>query len=249
MKTNEHLKTSNEILKELNKIYFVCGLFVNTDKTKYMAYDMPDGGGMNHVFTMTVKPSSKKSVEFNRKRYTDVKILLADVEEYNKTLPFPAKLYDPNMRSSYIDEARIVWYLTEKLGLKANVDNVYEVCNMYNEPIMHFSVKPKHWYDEEEKPKDNIGMIIRTIGQGSWISMGYTSAEDAIMQINSLIASEATINAMKSIDLIKNLDGGFSSLDDAKISSWQAWLSGNENKYKNTLIPVLEKLLNTLKNE
>ena len=68
MKTNEYLKTSNEILKELNKIYFVCGLFVNTDKTKYMAYDMPDGGGMNHIYTGLLRKAIDMDCLYSKKQ-------------------------------------------------------------------------------------------------------------------------------------------------------------------------------------
>ena len=53
---------------EEKEIYFVCGLFVNTDKTKYMAYDMPDGGGMNHIYTGLLRKAIDMDCLYSKKQ-------------------------------------------------------------------------------------------------------------------------------------------------------------------------------------
>ena len=46
-------------------------------------------------------------ITFKGKKYDDVDELISDIHEYNKTLKWPAEVYDPMMKESYRRDLKI----------------------------------------------------------------------------------------------------------------------------------------------
>lgn len=244
---NKYLKTKNVILNKLNTTHYVTVPFdKDANKNEFIVYSLPEGSGMNFEFCVTASKSATKSVVFNGNRYTDTESLWEAVKEWHGTLMFDPSCYDPHCRKAYAVERKLDWYLRKCLGLSNGRDtSLYVLKNIYGEPIVHISFEVKH---KDVETDEGDGFIFRSIDAGSWVSEKFTSAEDAVSKINSIISTECVTTVMYGMDVLKKLRGGFDSLDDAKYSSWQRWLTGNEVSYKENIIHVLENLLNTLKN-
>lgn len=222
--------------------YMVVGLIVAG------IYYEAESGGLSFFFSVEVTPSRKKSVLFNGKSYNDVDVLLDDVEAYNKTLLFPSRTYDPQYMAWANETARIHWYLTKKLGMETNYES-YSFKNMFGETIM--SINYVMDYDYGRGKDSTSGRLYRNIGQSCsrCICINFTDAEDAVRQINSLVASEVITSINDNFEVLERFTGSFGSLSNAKVESIETLLAGKEIKYADKVIPILENLLKSLKGE
>lgn len=250
---NENLKTNNSILTELNETYYVTKRWecsVIPEKDAYDVYCKPEGGGLNFLFTAIVPSSRKKTILFNGKEYKDVSVLLKDVETFNKTRMFPSYTYDPMYILSANETRKIHWYLTKKLGMKMGRES-YRLYDDFGNVV--FSLLYEMDCDRRFSPtgdkNSTSGYIMHELKGSAWVQTPFDNAEDAISKINTFIATEITNGIYARFKVMENMNGDFNPLDDAKITSIDLALKGQTISYKDSVIPVLEKLLKTLKNE
>ena len=253
MRHSSSFHSQNEILKKLHEMYFVSNVF-NEDPKKtgrYLIYDAPDQGGLYFMFEVGSSPSSKKYVTFNGNKYSDVDELLKDAEEYRNKLFFPSEYYDPNNRHSFNTFDAIKWYL-RSLGFEydkdfthVNLSDTYVMYDKDKQPLMHITVNEISRHDD-----DNIqGSLTKTLNKGSFIKADFTSREQAVGIINTMVGTDATVNLKKMTDCLDNIKGDFDALDEAKIYDKNSFFTGITRSAKDDMIPVLEDLLTSLKKE
>lgn len=255
MAKNIHLKTSNTLLNSLNEKYFVIkhGVLATPEvKNTYDVYTKYDAGGIDYVCSLVINPKKKKCVTFNEKVYCDEEELLKDVEQYNSTLTFPPRMYDPMFTLWAREQSKIHWYLTEVLKFKPNDSNGYSLRNMYGEVLfsLNFEMDSMNRYARTNDDTGS-GMLIRRLSNGSWINSKFTDAEDAISQINTLVLSEIASNINNDMDTLLSLTGSgvlskFSSMTEARVDNFQSFLNGQTEKYADKVLPLLKQLVTTL---
>ena len=253
MKQNENLKTSNKVLNTLNEIYYVTKRWkcsVIPEKDAYDVYIRPDGGGIDFYFTLIVPSSRKKSVLFNRKEYQDVDVLLKDVEAFNATRLFPSYTYDPMYVLSANETRKIHWYLTKKLGMEMGNES-YHLYDDFGNVVFSllYEMDSDKRFDRSGDENATSGYIMHELKGDAWVQTSFSNAEDAVSKINTFMATEITNGIYARFKVIETMNGNFNPLDDAKITNMDLALRGQSISYKDSVIPVLEKLLKTLKGE
>lgn len=252
---NMKFKSSNLILNELNKSYYVTKRHVNgiTLNDTYDVYLHPDNGELDFICSVISKSSRQKSVVFDNKSYGNVDELIGAVTTYNNTLMFPSKFYDPATIGSVNADRKIDWYLSKKLGMDRYDDlyhyqnNNYLLKNAYGEKII--SVKYEMDYSSHNDDKNaTSGTIYHIIDDNSFIDVSFSDAEDAVKKLNSLLATDAFLSLKPLIDLCDKFDTKFSNMDGATINKVTNVLGIESNSYKEKIIPILEKILSELKN-
>ena len=247
MKVNKNLKTKNKILNELNETYYVVPpLTKNSELSGYdfMVYEEPEGGGLNFYFGVTTNKSNYKVI-FNGTVFDNVKELLAAVDEYNKTLPFPSTLYDPLYNHEYINRARIEWYLKDILGFeydyRCNSDmRFYVKKDIYGGEISNIGFR----VDENGK-----GSIYRNLAKYSWLESPFETVIDAIKSINGILVTEIISGLKDNLNSIeKQLNFGF-SLDNTQAMQLDGALNTVASDYKKVAIEKIEEVLKQLKAE
>ena len=255
---NEKLRTKNEILTTLNETYYVTKRWECARVQIPNAYDVyyrPEGGGLYFLCTLIAPNTRRKSVIFNDKEYDNIDTLLESVEEYNKTLMFPSRCYDPMYTVWAVESMKISWYLTEKLGMKmgkhdGGIGTSYYLNDNFGKTLfdISFNMDYESQFKKDKDVNSSAGTMVKHFGN-AYLTMTFSDAEDAISQLNSVITAELISNINSSFNVLENFSGNFSSMDNAKITSVEMILQGREKSYKDVVIPILEKLLNTLKNE
>lgn len=250
---NKDLKTSNEILNELNKSFYVVKSFVPSipkeDGVEYSVYEETDENPMRFFFKVVKVGDSKKSILFNNQKYNNVNKLLEAVNEYNATLQFPCWLYDNFMRKSFSEEQKIDWYLTEVLGFKKSNDvwgenDAYEYTDIYGGKIMELRFEMNR--SDSNNYEETNGKICKRAKLG-WIYTKFDDASDAVKIINSLFNAEAALLIKNLVDSLGKSNGGFSDMKDAEMGTIESIINGTQVKYADFIIPKLEELLSALK--
>ena len=250
---NENLKTSNSILKKLNETYYVtkrweCSII--QEKDAYDIYEKPVEGGLNFLFTAIVPSSRKKTILFNSKEYRDIDVLLKDVEAFNATRMFPSYTYDPTYILSANEEKKIHWYLTKKLGMEMGRES-YHLYDDFGNVVFSllYEMDCNKRFSPTGERNSTSGYIMHELKGSAWVHTPFDNAEDAVSKIDTFMATEITNGIYARFKVIEKMNGNFNSLDDAKITSMDLALKGQTISYKDSVIPVLEKLLKTLKGE
>jgi len=245
---NKLFKSSNTLLSTLNTGYWVCKRNDFAEEKVANLYDVyisPEGGGLDYFFSVTAKPTMKKSVIFNDKSYTDVDQLITDVTEYNKTLAFPSRCYDPMTLPYCNEERKIHWYLTNVIGMKMNWESnysTYRLNNSMGDEIVCISFDMDYRTDGEKNKYSTSGRIVRGI-HNAWVSLSFSNAEEAVSQINSLVSTQLIVDVNSGIEVLTRLSDSFSSLKDAEIQNIDMILSGQKEKYRDKVLPILRQLI------
>lgn len=252
---NKNLKTRNEILNTLNETYYVTKRWVEPkEENAYDVYIQPEGGGLDYICTLYVTRSMKKSVEYHGKSFKKVDTLLSEVKKYNDSLMFPIKTYDPMWNKSSQEDYKISSYLTNKLGFTIERgwnEECYELKDDMGKVLtsISYQMDANNGFNKNCDRNCTSGMLMKPYGShGEYISLCFNDAEDAVRQIETFVAAELSVNVTSGMKVLEKLQGVFSTLENAKITSVEKFLSNSEAKYTDTIIPMLEKLLNTLKN-
>jgi hypothetical protein len=245
---NEKLRTSNIILKALNEDYYVL-------KAENGVYDVrnthltPDSGWSGY-FRVYCKASMKKSVIFNDKKYTNVSLLLDAVKEYNNSLFFPSMYYDPMYNKAYLEESKIDYYLKE-LGFSLSEKSIYNgssyiYSNEFGKGMLRINVFPNREYKGNS---DIAGELSLYFNENTCTHIEYKNGEDAVSYINSLITTTSSINIGCFLNVMRALRGELNKMTNAKVSDITNILDIKMKDYREEMIPILEKILEKLKEE
>ena len=170
---NKNLKTDNVILNELNKNYNVYSrgtITISKEENTYDVYILTKNG-IDFYFTVTITPSKNEEVFFNGQCYTNSNELIKVVDEYNKTLPFPSRMYDPMYPKWAQEQSKINWFLTEKIG-----------HNKIKNPHLVFLIEMDYQKNRDNKDAGS-GHIICYINNHKWLKCNFDDAEDAVSKI------------------------------------------------------------------
>lgn len=130
---------------------------------------------------------------FRGNYYTTVDELIKAMDDYNKTLPFDAEIYDPTFRKNVLVEMALHDYL-ESLGFKMSWGGydgtIYYIEDSYGQRVCTIQVDVK-----EDTTK---GRITRLIPNSSkWTDALFTDLESAIGAVNSILSMYClSINAI-----------------------------------------------------
>lgn len=255
MSVNKYLKTSNVILNTLNENYYVSQQGILTGKGVKGVYDVyaqPEGGGIDFLCSLTIKPTAKKSVIFNDKTYKDIDTLFADMDAFNKTRLFPSFCYDPMKYPHANEECKIDWYLRTKLGMTVHWNNnldTYCLRNATGDEIFRISYE-MDYHRKNSNEKDVIsGYLMRDLGGSSWVKLDFKDAEDAVSMINSFLSIQIVTDLNRHFDVLSKLSGSFNSLKDANIVSIENFLSGRKEDYREKVLPILKELISKFESD
>ena len=245
-KKNTSLRTNNTILNRLNETYYVTKPYALHQEKKdsgqnntYLAYETPIGGGLKFVFSVEKKLNAKTTVYFNKKRYSDVELLMKAVKEYNETLPYPSYTYDPYLNRDYVMGERIKWYLTEVLGYRRTNDtNTLTLIGGFEMPLstILYEIKRGKKYLSKKTGYD-----------GGYACIEFDDEDDAILKINTISITEVSCGFEKLQKLLESIRGGFGNLDGSKILTMDGIFKGDAISFKEKVIENLENVLKNLK--
>lgn len=126
--------------------------------------------------------STNNKYSFRGDYYNTVDELIKAMEEYNKTLPFDAEIYNPSYRKHCMIEMAVHDYL-ENLGFKMSWkrDVAYYIEDAYGQSVCTIQV--------EVKEDTTTGRISRTIpNSDKWTEAPFTDLDSAIGAVNSILA-------------------------------------------------------------
>lgn len=253
---NVNFKSSNDILRALNNEYWVCkrGKLIESENTNvYDIYTQPENSGTEYFFSVTAKPTMKKSVTFSGKNYNDVATLIGDVKVYNETLTFPSRCYDPMCLPWANEEMKIHWYLTKVLNMEMDYKGLttigtYCLKNALGGEIFHVTFEMD--YPKSSKDKySTAGSFFRNLGHERWVRINFDDADDAVAKINSLISVQLIADINSNFEVLSNMTGKLSSLKDVDVESIDSILKGQKEKYRDKVLPVLKDLVKAFENE
>ena len=238
---NGKLRTSNKLLKELNETYYVYKCF-SVDNV----YNVMHEDTRMHYFHVKIDVKRKSVVKFNGVEFEDTNSLLNAVEEYNKTLFFPSWFFDVDGKPSYMEENKIEWYLTDKLGFERHRGRsglshrgLYVLKDDFDRELSSISFR---------MDKDSLsGTIYKYFGE-RFTDIHFDNAEEAVNIINSFVIFEGGLYIRKVFKTIGKICGEYGSLKGAKLRSMDDFIKGFEGEdLKEKMIASFEKALEALR--
>lgn len=246
LKENDHLRTRNKILLELNDSgYYVTKPFVKDCEFDYLVYTRSEGQYIKYLCGVNTKPSRKESVLFNGKAYRSISDLLSAVDLFNQHRMFPPEYYDPGYTKEYITEGKVSWYLTDKLGFKPSRDmnghmRTYVKKDLYGQLISSIGL---------DVDKDGSGRIVRMTTANSWMSNDFTDALDAVAKINGILILELASNVSKSLDALTQINAASIKVTGVTKTVVDGSLNVFKEDYQDKIVRELETILDKLKND
>lgn len=181
---------------------------------------------------------------FQNKAYSTVADLENALVGWEKSLPYPVNTYCPMYREGYKIEARITYYLTEKLGFKVKHREweTYYAKEIGDNCELTFDVR------RNITDKDDSVSITSRFGAYHF-TQKVTDADTGVAVISSIVNGECLSMAKDMIDLM-------SVCDTKVVADIEAYTRTNENifgikpvSFKDMMIKRLEKALAQLKTE
>lgn len=121
---------------------------------------------------------------FRGEYYTTVAELIQAIEDYNKTLPFDAEIYNPSYRKNYMVEMALHDYL-KGLGFKKSWERydgtIHYIEDSYGQRICTIRV--------EVKEDTTTGIVTRLIpNSDKWTEAPFADLDSAIGAVNSILS-------------------------------------------------------------
>ena len=165
-----------KLIKTIDATKYIVLKYTNS----YLLYLKDSGTYLPHKYiaNFSINKGGNKFV-FNDKKYTDFDLMVSDIEDYNKTLPFNCEFYNPSFRTNYFIELCLNEYLTN-IGFTREM-NSYKLKDIDGKTlcIITFEVKDDTYN----------GSISRVIpDSSSWMCADFKGIDDAISVVNSLVS-------------------------------------------------------------
>lgn len=163
-------------------------------------------------FIGSVSPQLKRlkpvGYYFNGKLYEKIDVLLADIEKYNKKLPFPIWTDDPLYNKLAKHQRKVGWYLQNVLGFEYDYNgfqsDVYEKKGPDDESLSRIHII----YNEKwDTIAENIsGKVIRYFHDGfAWKESSFEGIDECIASINGMIEPNFLVGIVDRIDTINGM--------------------------------------------
>ena len=183
-------KTALQVLKDNKEKFHYYRLKDGTRNMKYVLYKMEPSLHANTTYLGTFEiHKNRRDLIFNKGLYNIFDSMVADMEDYNKTLPFDSAIYDPMYRVNARIEMALSDYLKE-LGLDFDWEKDLFVFRDIHGTVI-FGLR----FDVKEDTTN--GKVQRFNPQtDNWSEATFTDLETAVAACNSLISIYAgTLNA------------------------------------------------------
>ena len=191
--------------------------------------------------------TDKTSYVFNDTNYKNVESLISAMDEYNKTLPFSAEIYDPIYKKNYQIECALHDYLTS-LGFEMSWKHLtpfYTFKDVYGEIVLSLSF--------EVKEDTTEGKLTRYISNGdkyseTWIDAPFHDMDSAIGACNTMISTYCALLNSKMMNVLNSLTKSRSAILLKKtfdVATLTEYTEDNQKK----VIQYLEEELKRLKGE
>ena len=223
---------------------------------RYDLYDKDPKSGCRscHKYLGSVVYDSKnQSVMFNGQRYTTIQALDNALKEWEKSLPFSVENYNPMIR----EEARAGMCISEylerismerKYWISPNIDAAYilKTHNVYfgEQALAELTLKVN-----EDGKSGEIGLFHDSCNN-AYVSAKFSSLENAIESINSLIEPLLLCSVSKSMELHSKMSRARSSVDVGSLNviDYKTFDTYSE-RLKDKIISELEEALKRLKED
>lgn len=124
----------------------------------------------------TITLVSDDEVLFNEEIYNSTRVSDLDffISEYNKTLPYPAFTYHPDLALWAAEEKRVHWYLTKELGFKyINRDTYVLEGGFIDSRMLLLSINWKTSKEENRGKRFTVYAKHQLKEEGSWGGWSY----------------------------------------------------------------------------
>lgn len=182
--------------------------------------------------------SSGKSYVFQGEYYDTPEVLIQAMEDWAKTLPFDAEIYNPSFKKNYLIECALQDYLTS-LGFTYSWGKYI---------LSDHEGKELCFLEFEVEDGKTSGTVTRYIGNFSWQDAKFTDLDSAIGACNTLLSTYCLVVNAKVATLM-------SKMTDNRVSSFfnhtfdMKALSAYSEDVKQKAIEQLEAELKRLKEE
>ena len=211
-KVNKKLNAKNKIVCELNSKFYVFGMGGTPagEKYAYSAYKVNENNNKEYYFSIE-SVNSDKTVTFNGKRYSDTESLINAVDEYNSSLKYPLATYDPILSDHWRMEERVLSYLKDTVGFKAQSDGEYG----YSDYVLETSNGNRFMTLGLSRTSDKDTIRVSLDGKTSMI-FEITDEDSAIRTINVFLMSSCASAIKMATDVSGSLFEGFAMDDNIK---------------------------------
>lgn len=223
---------------------------------RYDLYDKDPNSGSRtcHKYLGSVVYNSKsQSVMFNGKRYTIIRELENALKEWEESLPFSVECYNPIIREEARTRMCISEYL-ERIGMERkycispNVDAAY-ILKTHNVYFGEQALAELTFKVNEDGKSGEIGLFHDSCNN-AYVSAKFSSLENAIESINSLIEPLLLCSVSKSMELHSKMSKARSCADigNLNIISYKTFDTYSVG-LKDKIISELEEALKRLKED
>lgn len=218
--------------KDLEAKYHIFG--ENKDITLYDKARSENGVG----YRGNISLKNGKAV-FEGKAYTDIEALDTALREWENGLEWPVDTYNPMFNERYRLEARIIWYLENKMGFKHTYEGFTSVYVKTIGPA--FSLK-----FEITNKNDEINLYTR-YGTVSFYQK-IENEQKAIDLISSIVKASVLLMAKDLVEALSLCPADINADIDSFIDSRRSILGFEKINFKELMIDELERQLKVLKN-
>jgi hypothetical protein len=144
----------------------------------------------------------------------------------------------------------LLYYLKE-LGFSLSENFVYNgssyiYSNEFGKGMIRINIFPNREYKGDS---DIAGELSLYFNENTCTHIEYKNGEDAVTYINSLITTTCSINVGCFLNVMRALRGELNKMTNAKVSDVTNILDIKTKDYREEMIPILEKILEKLKEE
>ena len=184
----------------------------------------------------------KGNIIFNGKKYKDVDSLDEALIAWEKSLPFPVDSYCPMYKESYRVEARVISYLTEKLGFNRKfVNGGWDTAYVKSiGPSFDLS------FHLDKSKNDDCLTIFSKYGEYAF-RQDIKTAEDGIACISAIVNASVLQMATDIVSVLSVCDTKVTSDVDMFVESKKNILGFEKVNFKDFMIKNLENQLKALK--
>ena len=226
--------------KDLQEKYNIIG--ENSDITLYRKKGEYDYG-MGYCGNIALR--NGKAV-FQDHSYSTVGALDIVLRDWEKSLPYPVDTYNPMMNDLYRIEARLCWYLENKMGFKMDTSEWGDRGSKYTREIgPDYKISFRILRDG----LDEDGVAIQSVWGDYHLTHKVKDEEDGISIFNTIVNSTVLSMAKDMIDALDICDGKVTTDIRAFVKDSSRFFGFREVNFKDIMIERLETVLKQLKEE